>query len=286
MILNLQPNRPNHLGIHWDTPHANQFIENETPVDFPDPSFDVTHIVISHEPYGLKFLGNPLRSPSTLNPRFSGIEHIEGIPGVTYTITTMLRNSEGNSKPVSAKIRLPGPPATPEAPTVRPEGDTSVTVAWKEPDDNGELPITGYEVQYQEEGAGDGAWTELLHTGTGTSAIITNLDKMLEYNVQVKAKNDRYASDWSPTGTGSPTANLIAQITSGGDVVSGNSAVFTVTLSKPAHRHRNRQPHAHLDRGYGESTSDTLDFTDETSKNYNAAHQQGQPRKRAADPSP
>ena len=267
LILSLQPNKPNHLGIHWDTPHANQFIEDGTRVDFPDPSFNITSIVINHDPEGLQFLGNPLRNPSTLNARFEGIEHLEGTPGVTYTITTKLRNPEGDSTTsVSAQIRLPGPPATPEAPTVRPEGDTSVTAAWKKPDDDGGLPITGYEVQYRKEDPDE--WKTLAHTGTGTSAIITGLEEMLEYHVQVKAKNDRYASDWSPTGTGSPTASLIAQITSAGNITSGNDAVFTVTLSKPTTDTVTVNLTHDWTGGYGDSTSGTLEFTGEISKNH------------------
>ena len=269
LTLSLQPNRPNHLGIHWNTPHANQFIiEDGTQVDFPDPSFNVKSIVIYHEPNGLKFLGTPLRKPSTLNAKFEGIEHLEGIPGETYTITTTLRNSEGDSTSVSEQIRLPGPPTTPEAPTVRPKSDTSLTAAWKEPDDDGGLPITGYEVQYQKEDAGNDEWTELLHTVTGTSVTITGLAETLTYNVQVKAKNDRYASDWSPTGTGSPTASLIAQITSAGNITSGNDAVFTVTLSKPTTDTVTVNLTHDWTGGYGDSTSGTLEFTGEISKNH------------------
>ena len=272
LILSLQPNKPNHLGIHWDTPHANQFIEDGTRVDFPDPSFNITSIVISHKPDGLQFRGNPLRNPSTLPAIFEGIEHLEGTPGVIYTITTMLRNSEGDSTQVSEKIRLPGPPAAPEAPTVRPEGDTSVTAAWKEPNDDGGSPITGYEVQYQKDGAP--AWTEWPHTETGTSATITGLEETPTYNVQVKAKNNMGASDWSPTGTGS-TAGLVVQIESGGDITSGNDAVFTVTLSKAATVTVNL---THTWTGeYGESNSGTLAFDSEISKNYTLPTARGNP---------
>ena len=272
LTLRLQPNRPNHLGIRWDHPHANQFIENGIPTDFPHDSFDITSIVISHEPDGLQFRDNPLRNPSTLNAKFGGIEHVKGTPGVIYTITTMLRNSEGDSTSVSEQIRLPGPPATPKAPTVRPEGDTSLTAAWKEPDDDGGSPITGYEVQYQKDGAP--AWEEWTHTGTGTSAIITNLDQMSEYNVQVKAQNNMGASDWSPTGT-SRTADLVVQIESGGDITSGNDAVFTVTLSKAATVTVNLT-HAWTGE-YGKSDSGTLAFASEISKNYTLPTDRGNP---------
>ena len=191
---------------------------------------------------------------------------------MTYTITTKLRNSEGDSTSVSEQIRLPGPPATPEAPTVRPEGDTSVTAAWKEPDDDGGSPITGYEVQYQKDGTP--AWEEWSHTGTGTSAIIKNLDQMSKYNVQVKAQNNMGASNWSPTGT-SRTAGLVVQIQSGGDITSGNEAVFTVTLSKAAPVTVNL---THAWTGaYGASDSGTLVFASETSKNYTLPTARGNP---------
>ena len=277
MTLRLQPNIPNHLDIHWDTPHANQFIEDGTRVDFPHDSFNVTSIVISHEPDGLQHRDNPLRNPSTLHARFGGIEHLKGTPGVTYTITTKLRNSEGDSTSVSEQITLPGPPATPEAPTVRPEGDTSVTAAWKEPDDDGGQTITGYEVQYQKDGAPAPAWETWPHTGTGTSAIIRNLDQMSEYHVQIKARNNLGASDWSPTGTGSPTASLIAQITSAGNITSGNDAVFTVTLSKAATATVTINFTHAWTGGYGNSVSGTLEFTDEISQNYTLPTDRGNP---------
>ena len=271
LILSHQPNRPNHLGIKWDTPHANQFIENGTRVDFPDPSFNITSIVISHEPKGLQFLDNPLGNPSTLSARFGGIEHVKGTPGETYTITTKLRNSEGDSTSVSAQIRLPGPPATPEAPTVRPEDNTSLTATWKEPDDGGS-PITGYEVQYRKDGTPP--WTEWIHTGTGTSAIIKKLDQMSEYDVQIKARNNLGASDWSPIGT-ARTAGLVVQIESGGDITSGNDAAFTVTLSKAATVTIN---FTHTWTGeYGESNSGTLAFDSKISKNYTLPTARGNP---------
>ena len=153
LTLDTNEERLNQFKMNWDTPHANQFIENGTRVDFPDPSFNIKSIVISHEPNGLQHRDNPLRDPSTLHARFGGIEHIKGTPGVTYTITTKLRNSEGDSTPVSAEITPLGPPAIPEAPTVSPESETSISVVWEEPDNNGGRPITGYEVQYQKDGA-------------------------------------------------------------------------------------------------------------------------------------
>ena len=260
-------------AVGTDHPHANQFIEDGTRVDFPDPSFNAKILVIHHEPDGLSFPHNPTSNPFHIAAKYKGIEHIKGTPGVTYTITAELRNSEGLSSTVSTqKITPLGPPAIPEAPTVRPEGDTSVRAEWKKPDNDGGRPITGYEIQYQKDGAD--AWEEWTHTGTGTSATITGLEETPTYNVQVKAKNNLGASDWSPTGKGR-TAGLIVQIASAGNITSGNNAVFTVTLSKAAKVTVNLT-HAWTG-GYGESTSGTLEFTSETSKNYELPTARGHP---------
>ena len=263
LTLTPEANIQDQFGIYWDHSDANQLIENGKRVDFPDPSFDITLFVISHEPEGLQFGGKPLANPLRLPQHFSGIEHVKGIPGVTYTITAELRNSEGRSGAVSAPITPLGPPAVPEAPTLRPESDTSIRAVWKEPDNNGGSDITGYKVQYQKDGAD--TWKTWSHTGTGTSATITGLDETSEYNVQIKAQNNLGTSGWSLTGPGS-TVDLVVQITSGGKAVSGNNAVFTVTLSKAATVTVNLT-HAWTG-GYGESASGTLEFTGEISKNH------------------
>ena len=278
LTLTPEANRLDRFRIYWDHPHANQFIENGTRVDFPDPSFNPESLIIHHEPDGLSFPHNPTSNPFHITARYTGIQHIKGTPGVTYKITAWLKNSEGRSDAAPpdtappAEITPLGPPTVPEAPTVKPESDTSVRATWEEPDNNGGRPITGYEVQYQKEGAG--AWAEWPHTGTDTLATITGLDETSTYNVQVKAKNNLGASDWSPTGTGR-TPDFVVQIASDGDVVSGNDAVFTVTLSKPATVTVNLT-HTWIGE-YGESTSGTLAFASETSKSYMLPTARGNP---------
>ena len=151
LTLTLDAKKRDQFSIYWY--HTNQFIEGGNRVDFPDPSFNTTLLIIRHEPNGLQFNDKPLANPLRLDPRFSAIEHVKGTPGVTYTITAELRNSEGISAPASAQITPLGPPAVPEAPTVRPEDKTSISVVWEEPDNDGGRPITGYEVQYQNGGS-------------------------------------------------------------------------------------------------------------------------------------
>ena len=281
LTLTPEANRPDRFRISWDHPHADRFMEDGEQVDFPHPSFNAKFLIIYHEPDDLSFPNNPTSNPFRIAVRYTGIQHIRGTPGVTYKITAWLKNSEGRSDAAPpdtappAEITPMGPPAIPKAPTISPESDTSIRATWEEPDNNGGQPITGYEVQYQKDGAP--AWTEWTHTGTGTSATITRLDETSTYNVQVKAKNNLGASEWSPTGTGS-TADFIVQITSDGDVVSGNNAVFTVTLSKPTTATVTVNLTNTWTEGYGESTPGMLDFTNgETSKKYELPTDRGNP---------
>ena len=273
LTLTLDTYKLNQFKMNWDHPHANQFIENGTQVDFPDPSFNVNRLLMYHEPEGLQFDGNPILNPTQYYAITSGHQNIKGTPGVTYTITARLRNSEGLSDLVSAEITPLGPPAIPESPTVSPESETSISVMWGKPENNGGKPITGYEVQYQKEGAD--RWETLPHTGTGTSTIITSLVR--DVGVQRQDQGDRTnlgSSDWSPTGKGR-TVGLVVQITSSGNITSGNDAVFTVTLSKAATVTVNLT-HTWTG-GYGKSDPGTLKFTGETSKNYTLRTARGSP---------
>ena len=150
--LTLQPRNQARFSVYWDHPHANQFIEDGKAVDFPDPSFNVSQIVVSHSPTGLMQGGEPFPSPGQSAARISRIENLQGTPGTTYTITLQPTNSEGTLEPVSARITLPGPPAVPGAPTVRPESETSVGATWERSEDGGS-PTTRHMVQYRKDGA-------------------------------------------------------------------------------------------------------------------------------------
>ena len=68
---------------------------------------------------------------------------------------------------------------------------------------------------------------------------------------------------------------LVVQITSSGNITSGNDAVFTVTLSKAATVTVNLT-HTWTG-GYGKSDPGTLEFTGETSKNYTLPTARGSP---------
>ena len=93
------------------------------------------------------------------------------------------------------------PPDAPAAPTVRSTGDsdnTTLHVSWTAPTMTGKPPVTGYDVRYKKKGAAD--WASHSFTGTGTSTAISGQVGGVNYNVQVKAKNDEGASRWSDIG--------------------------------------------------------------------------------------
>ena len=120
----------------------------------------------------------------------------------------------------------PEPPEVPEAPAISGETADSLEVSWSEPDNTGP-PITGYDVQYREEGRG--RFTDAQHEGPGLTLTLTDLEPGTVYEVQVRAKNDEGTGDWSDPGEGMTVTPLTVGMASGADPpVSGP---FTVRFS-------------------------------------------------------
>ena len=118
------------------------------------------------------------------------------------------------------------PPEVPEAPAISGETADSLEVSWSEPDNTGP-PITGYDVQYREEGRG--RFTDAQHEGPGLTLTLTDLEPGTVYEVQVRAKNDEGTGDWSDPGEGMTVTPLTVGMASGADPpVSG---AFTVRFS-------------------------------------------------------
>ena len=118
------------------------------------------------------------------------------------------------------------PPGVPEAPTFSGETADSLRVSWTEPENTGPA-ITDYDVQYGEKGTG--RFTNALHEGPGRTLTLEDLEPGTAYEVQVKARNDEGASDWSASGEGMTVTPLTVVMASGTDPpVSGP---FTVRLS-------------------------------------------------------
>ena len=124
-------------------------------------------------------------------------------------------------------------PAAPAAPTVAPGSDsTTLSVTWNAPANAGP-PITGYDVQYRQ--GSSGTFTDSQYSGSATATTITGLTAHTEYEVQVKARNAKGDSAWSPTGAGttSQAPNGPPAFTSAAtaNVLENTTAVLTVAAS-------------------------------------------------------
>ena len=98
------------------------------------------------------------------------------------------------------------PPRAPDRPEVEGASTSSLVVRWEAPDNAGRPDITDYDLQYRKDGTNDN-WRSWLHSGTGTTAIISGLDPATAYEVQVLARNSEGSSGWSPSGIGSTHAS-------------------------------------------------------------------------------
>ena len=96
----------------------------------------------------------------------------------------------------------PGKPATPTVRAADADGDTTLAISWTAPDNAGRPDISDYDVQYRAGNSGSfvDPWS---HTGTGTSTTISESSSpTLNYQVQVRARNDEGVGEWSDSGTG------------------------------------------------------------------------------------
>ena len=85
------------------------------------------------------------------------------------------------------------------APRVTLTLDSSLTVAWDEPENPGP-PITGYDVQYRERTSG--VFIHAPHAGTGRTATLRGLEAATLHQVQVRARNAKVRARWSEPGEG------------------------------------------------------------------------------------
>ena len=93
------------------------------------------------------------------------------------------------------------PLPAPAAPTVTSGSDsTSLEVHWDAPDVTGREPITDYDAEYKK--ATETDYTEASHSGTDTTASISQLDAGTVYHVRVRAENAEGKGAWSLVGTG------------------------------------------------------------------------------------
>lgn len=96
------------------------------------------------------------------------------------------------------------PPCAPGRPSVRNDAsnDGNLLVSWSAPRTPSGTTITGYELQYRQQG--EDSWIPETVTGTDRSHTIESLTTGTTYEVQVRGSNSNGAGEWSPSGTGRP----------------------------------------------------------------------------------
>ena len=143
------------------------------------------------------------------------VDQLQTVAGVAYNyeeknsyeVTVRVEDDQGGSNTIEVTINLTDqqePPETPAAPDVSAASSTSLTVRWTEPVNTGP-DVDDYDVQFREGDSGN--FTSWTHNGAERTATITGRSPGTSYEVQVRARNDEGASDWSPSGRGSTSAN-------------------------------------------------------------------------------
>ena len=122
----------------------------------------------------------------------------------TYAVTVFATDGKVTaSKAVAITVTdVDEPPAAPAAPTVNAvsESNTSLSVSWTAPANDGKPAITSYDLQYSSDsGVTFSAGPQDV---TATSATIASLTAGTLYQVQVRASNDEGDGAWSPSGSG------------------------------------------------------------------------------------
>ena len=175
----------------------------------------------------------------------AGSAQIQTKTGVTYdhevksSYTVVVKaddNNGGTAASVTVTITITDvneKPERPAAPTVTATAGstTSLSVSWTEPATTGP-DIDDYDLRYR---AGtSGSWTNSPQDVTATLTTIGSLDAGTSYQVQVRATNDEGNSNWSPSGSGTTTAEATPTVSISADKT---SAVFkqdgiTYTLTR------------------------------------------------------
>ena len=175
----------------------------------------------------------------------AGSAQIQTKSGVTYdhevksSYTVVVKADDGGggtAASVTVTITITDvseAPGRPAAPTVMATAGstTSLSVSWTAPATTGP-DIDDYDLRYRE--GTSGSWSNGPQNVTATLASIGSLDAGTSYQVQVRATNDEGNSNWSPSGSGSTTAEATPTVSISADKT---SAVFkedeiTYTLTR------------------------------------------------------
>jgi hypothetical protein len=146
--------------------------------------------------------------------------------GTSYTFTVTATNANGTSAPssASAAVTPTGPPGAPTAVTAT-AGDTTATVMWTAPANNGGSAITGYTVT-----SNPGGLTGTAGAGA-TSATVNGLTNGTTYTFTVTATNalgtgtaSAASNAVTPAGVPSAPTNVLGTIANTNSLVSWTAA--------------------------------------------------------------
>ena len=181
--------------------------------------------------YEIMYPGGPLFTSSTTSVNITGLTN-----GNSYTFTVYALNAVGKSVVSSPSAAVtPSAPSTatvPGSPTnvVATAGNSSATVTWTAPANNGGSSITYYEITYSGYSGG-------VITSTSTNATITGLTNGTSYTFKVLAKNasgtGNYSSDSNAVTPSAPSTTTVPGSPTNVVATAGDSSA-TVTWTAPA----------------------------------------------------
>ena len=161
----------------------------------------------------------------------------------SYTVVVTATDPSDEEATITVTINVtdvavpPDPDAAPTVAAAETSGHFKLDVEWDAVNPGGASPVTGFQVQYQEQGATD-EWSSANLSVTGVTATIVSLTPATPYEVQVRATSVEGPSGWSPSGTGS-TNQLpltVAYEKATYPVNEGGSVEVKVTLSPETNR--------------------------------------------------
>ena len=137
----------------------------------------------SRQSYSGSRLSDRLARTLVLNDLWPGTEY-----NVSVSAVNMAGTGTASEVPATTLGTPPRPPAEPRDVSAA-GGNTSITVSWLPPDDNGGLPITGYEVQRKRVEDSTYSPAKRLSAAARTT-VVRDLSPGVEYDVFVAAVND------------------------------------------------------------------------------------------------
>ncbi|NXR99013.1 KALRN protein, partial [Oxylabes madagascariensis] len=102
-------------------------------------------------------------------------------------IYTCVATNEHGTASTSATIKVQGVPAAPNRPIAQERSSTSVILRWLPPTSTGNCTISGYTVEYREEGSQ--VWQQSVASTLDTYLVIEDLSPGCQYQFRVSASN-------------------------------------------------------------------------------------------------